>query len=158
MARKLPILRVAGPTILVSLLLFIACTVSAWILYRFHADTAEGLAEDIESRKKAVEIETSLRNLMSLVRKGNDQVDALNERIEELIKESEELANTDAEMQLHARLQESFHRYHHEVWQERDVQPALRILEKESLPAVVALRNLNNDQIEAAEQELKRTV
>jgi signal transduction histidine kinase len=158
MARKLPILRVAGPTILVSLLLFIACTVSAWILYRFHADTAEGLAEDIESRKKAVEIETSLRNLMSLVRKGSDQVDALNERIEELIKESEALANTDAEMRLHGRLQQSFHRYHHEVWQERDVQPALRILEKDSLPAVVALRNLNNDQIEAAEQELKRTV
>ena len=95
MARKLPILRVAGPTILVSLLLFAACTLSAIVLYRFHAATAEGLAEDIESRKKAVEIETSLRNLMSLVRKGSDQVDALNETIEQMIEESETLANTD---------------------------------------------------------------
>src|SRR6516165_6095681 len=120
MARKLPILRVAGPTILVSLLLFTACSLSAVILYRFHASTAEGLADDIESRKKAVELETSLRNLMNLVRKGSDQVDGLNETIEQLIEESEALANTDDERQLHRRLTESFGRYHREVWQERD--------------------------------------
>ena len=78
MARKIPILRVAGPTILVSLLLFTACTFSAVILYRLHADTAEGLAENIESRKKAVEIETHLRSLINLIRKGNEHVDPLN--------------------------------------------------------------------------------
>src|SRR5262249_10377460 len=119
MARKLPILRVAGPTILVSLLLFTACTLSAIILYRLHADTAEGLAEEIESRRKAVEIETSLGNLIHLVRKGSDQVDALNETIEQMIGESETLASTDDEQRLHARLQEGFARYHHDVWQNR---------------------------------------
>jgi signal transduction histidine kinase len=168
MARKLPILRVAGPTLLVSLLLFAACTLSAVVLYRFHASTAEGLAEDIESRKKAVEIETTLRNLISLVRKGSDQVDALNETIEQLIEESVPLANTDEEMLLHTKLQASFGRYHHDVWANRsggEAQPAgdavkagLRILEKEALPTVVALRNLNSRQIEDAEHELKRTV
>jgi signal transduction histidine kinase len=165
MARKIPILRVAGPTILVSLLLFAACTLSAIVLYRFHAATAEGLAEDIESRKKAVEIETSLRNLASLVRKGSDQVDALNETIEQMIDESEELANTDEERLLHVKLKETFGRYHHEVWPEREEQPggaaikvALNLLEKEALPTVIALRNLNNQQIEDAEKELKRTV
>jgi two-component system sensor histidine kinase HydH len=168
MARKLPILRVAGPTILVSLLLFTACTLSAIVLYRFHADTAEGLADDIESRRKAVEMETSLRNLMNLVRKGSDQVDALNETIEQMIDESEALANTDEEKQLHVKLQQSFGRYHRDVWQSRfdpEVQPegeavkvALRILDNEALPAVIALRNLNSQQIEAAEKELKRTV
>jgi len=108
-----------GPTILVSLLLFAACTLSAIVLYRFHADTAEGLADDIESRRKAVEMETSLRNLMNLVRKGSDQVDALNETIEQMIDESETLANTDEEKQLHVKLQASFGRYHRDVWQNR---------------------------------------
>ena len=160
MARKLPILRVAGPTILVSLLLFTACTLSAIILYRLHADTAEGLAEDIESRRKAVEIETSLGNLIRLVRKGSDQVDALNETIEQMIGESETLANTDEEQRLHARLQESFGRYHHDVWQNRlddEAQPsgeavraALRILEKEVRPTVIELRDLNSRQIDIA--------
>jgi signal transduction histidine kinase len=165
MARKLPILRVAGPTILVSLLLFTACSLSAVILYRFHASTAEGLADDIESRKKAVELETSLRNLMNLVRKGSDQVDGLNETIEQLIEESEALANTDDERQLHRRLTESFGRYHREVWQERDARPpgtavkeALTILDKEALPMVIQLRVLNNQQIEAGEANLKRTI
>jgi signal transduction histidine kinase len=168
MARKLPILRVAGPTILVSLLLFAACTLSAIILYRVHADTAEGLADDIESRKKAVEIETSLRNLMNLIRKGSDQVDALNETIEQMIDDSASLANTDEERQMHERLAQSFHRYHHEVWATRleadtqqpgdAVKTARQILERQALPVVIALRNLNNQQIEAAEKDLKRTV
>jgi signal transduction histidine kinase len=168
MARKLPILRVAGPTILVSLLLFTACTLSAIILYRLHADTAEGLAEDIESRRKAVEIETSLGNLIRLVRKGSDQVDALNETIEQMIEKSETLANTDEEQRLHARLQESFGRYHRDIWQNRlndEAQPsgeavkaALRILEKEVRPTVIELRDLNSRQIDVAQKELKRTV
>src|SRR5882757_6520194 len=119
MARKLPILRVAGPTILVSLLLFTACTLSAIVLYRFHADTAEGLADDIESRRKAVEMETSLRNLMNLVRKGSDQVDALNETIEQMIDESETLANTDEVRQDHIKLQASSGRSRREVWENR---------------------------------------
>src|SRR5205823_14640388 len=111
--------------------------------------------------------ETSVRNLMSLVRKGSDQVDALNETIEQMIEESETLANTDEERSLHVHLQESFGRYHHDVWQsrldpemqaERDaVKVALRILERDVLPTVIALRNLNNQQIEDAEQALKRT-
>src|SRR5947209_12889560 len=103
MARKIPILRVAGPTILVSLLLFAACTLSAVVLYRFHATTAEGLAEDIESRKKALEIEAKLRSLMNHLRAGSDTVDALNDSIEQLIAESDALANTDEERELQDR-------------------------------------------------------
>src|SRR5947209_3212408 len=152
MARKIPILRVAGPTILVSLLLFAACTLSAVVLYRFHANTAEGLAEDIECRKKATEIEAKLRNLMTLIRNGSDHVDALNESIDQLIGESEELVNTDEERELQVRLVQSFHTYQQEVWAQRleaeapprseTVKTALRILDRETLPTVIALRNL----------------
>jgi signal transduction histidine kinase len=167
MARKLPILRVAGPTILVSAVLFAACCVSAFFLYRLHADTAEGLAEDIDSRKKAVELETTLRSLITLVSKGTDQVDPLNEHLGEMLKEARELANTDVEMELEAKLEATFESYR-DVWEHRlDVERfpgqeaqkvALRVLDKEALPLVIALRNHNNQQIEESELQLKKTV
>ncbi len=168
MGRKLPILRVAGPTVLVSLLLFAACTLSAVVLYRLHAQTAEGLADDIESRKAAQETEAKLRNLMSLIRSGNNRVDALNYSIDQLITESNALANTDEERELQERLAQSFHRYLHETWPQRlkatgparadATRAALNILDRETLPTVIALANLNRRQIETGEQELKRTV
>ena len=48
MVKKMPLLRVAGPTLLVSLLLFLACTASAVFLYRLHAQTTESLADDLD--------------------------------------------------------------------------------------------------------------
>src|SRR4051794_24051739 len=151
MARKLPILRVAGPTILVSLLLFAACSASAFFLYRLHADTAEGLAEDIDSRKKAVEIETTLRSVITLVRKsrlteGSEQIEPLHETLKDMIeKDAAELANTAREVQLHNKLQDSFRRYYDDVWpnrldaeryptEEKARAALLAILEKEAIP------------------------
>jgi two-component system sensor histidine kinase HydH len=167
MARKMPILRVAGPTVLVSLILFGACTASAVFLYRLHANTAESLADDIDSRRNAAEIETTLRNLITLLRNGSDQVDVLHERIKNLLDESRELASTDAETALQATLETSFNNYH-DLWEkrfdEKDSTPqaavakARKILEAETLPGAVRLRDFNNEQILKSEQELKRTV
>ncbi len=169
MARKLPLLRVAGPTVLVSLLLFTACTVSAVFLYRVHARTAEGLTEDIDSRRKATELETTTRNLASMVRKSRDrnlaiQVEPLNERVQNLLDETQEMANTEREAALQAAVRASFERYH-EVWESRfdtdltdPVETALKILERETLPAVGRLRDYNNEQIHASEHELRRTI
>src|SRR5207249_11530159 len=108
MAKKLPILRVAGPTLLVSFILFLACTATAIFLYRMHAETAEDLAEDIDSRQKATEIETTLRNLVTLVRNGSDQVDALHGRIYQMLAEARDLANTEREEELEEALEKSF--------------------------------------------------
>src|SRR4051812_48249134 len=100
MAKKLPILRVAGPTLLVSLLLFAACTISAVFLYELHADTAEILTDDIDSRSTAVEIETTVKNLLALLKKATSQAEAapehvvnvqvgpLNERIQTLLQKA----------------------------------------------------------------------
>ena len=166
MPRKLPILRVAGPTILVSVVLFAACSVSAFFLYRLHAETAEGLADDLDSRKKAVEIETTLRNLITLVRTGSDQVEALHARLDELLEDAHELVSSDAELALQARLQERFERYR-EAWDTRldGEWPSPQHAQKVGLAALneavadaTALRNFNSEQIERSEAELKKTI
>jgi two-component system sensor histidine kinase HydH len=167
MGKKMPILRVAGPTMLMSLLLFIACTVSAFLLYRLHADTAEVLADDIDSRRIATEIETTLRNLARLVRSGSDQVESLHDSIVAQLAEARDLANSPEEMALETRLNDSFEKYR-ELWENRfdltrfgknePVKSALRVLENEAIPSVVRLRDYNNAQILKSEEELRKTV
>ena len=81
--------------------------------------------------------------------------------------EARELANSDAETALQARLEKSFNDYH-ELWEKRfddeNATPAAalararKILETETLPGAIRLRDYNNDQIQKSEQELKRTV
>src|SRR5262249_15133867 len=139
MSKKLPILRVAWPTLTVSLILFAACTASAIFLYRIHAHTAEGLAEDIDSRRVAGRIETTRRNLITLIKSGSDQVAALHEDIERLIDEARDLANTETESELELKLEQSFARYK-ELWDQRGeaadpqgtVQAALKVLASET--------------------------
>lgn len=171
--RKLPTLRVAGPTLLVSGLLFAACIVAAMLLYRLHARSAEDLTEDIDSRKIAADLETTLRNLAALVRRtiavkqGSDQVDALNDHVTQLLEEARLLANTQTEEALEHKLEASFERYHI-LWQERVahlpsgrpelVEQALGILENETLPLADQLRNYNWRQIEKSRAALGQTV
>lgn len=160
--KKIPVLSVAGPTLLVSFVLFAACTVTAVFLYRLHARTAEILTEDIDSRRTATEIETTLRNLIALLQGGSDQVDALHERLHTLLEDAHELANTEEEETLESELADSFTRYS-SLWQQREGDPkavrdAQAILEKETLPKALRLRNYNNQQIEKSEDALRKTV
>jgi signal transduction histidine kinase len=167
MARKLPILRVAGPTVLVSAILFAACSVSAVFLYRLHATTAEGLADDIDSRKKAVEIETTVNVLDSLVRKGTQDVDGVHDQIGKLLEDAKELANSEREETLEANMEAGFEKYR-EIWEHRSDadrfagkdarKEALAVLVNEMLPAAAALRNFNSQQIEQSEAQLKKTI
>lgn len=167
MAKKIPILRVAGPTVLVSLILFAACTASAIFLYRLHAHSAASLAGDIDGRRIAAEIETTTRNLITLLRKGSNQVEALHEQILQNLEESRELVDTDEEIALQAKMEKSFNSYY-EVWESRfdaeksapqdPIKVAVKILETETLPNAIQLKDYSNNQIQKSEQELKRTV
>ena len=171
MAKKIPILRVAGPTVLVSLVLFAVCTAAAVFLYRLHASTAENLTEDLDSRKVASDLETTLRNLVTLVRplinakqrNGSEQVDTLHEHIRGLIKDGYELADTDKETEMIGHVEQSFDHYHAmwDAWLKNDAIPKadpLQILQTQTIPRVVALRNYSNLEIEKSEANLKRTV
>jgi signal transduction histidine kinase len=167
MAKKISILRVAGPTMLVSLVLFIACTLSAVFLYRLYTDTAEELTDDIDSRTIAQEIETTLQNLIAVISNKVEKVEPLHEKIDDSLEQAEGKANTDQERVLVERLVESFHNYK-ELWNGRtgadgSIDPqvrsrALQVLKHETLPHVVALREYNSRQIQKSEEQVRRTM
>src|SRR5712691_4345936 len=75
------LLRVAGPTVLVSVLLLGLCTATAVYLYRQQATTAQILDENVVSRKIDHELETAMNDLIAVPRVGSDQVGALHEGI-----------------------------------------------------------------------------
>jgi signal transduction histidine kinase len=160
MSKKLPILRVAGPTILVSLLLFAVCLFAAVVLYRWHSRTAQHLTEDIDSRKVAVEMETTLRTLITLVGRGSD-VESLHDGIAELLEKAKDLANTQAEEELGRQLEESFNRYL-ELWWEHGSgtrpNPALEQLQQHTLPLAVRIRAHHTEQIDKSEAALRETI
>jgi two-component system sensor histidine kinase HydH len=152
----MPILRVAGPTVLVSVILFSACTATAIFLYRLHAQTAEILTDNIDSRRIAGEMESTLRGLIKSVANG-DAVDSQNERLRELLAEAGELVNSDKERELVNQLGDSIDRYD-AAWEARNRKEAVRILEKDALPGASRLRAYNNEQILVSEDALRRTI
>ena len=92
MLRRHLLLRVAGPTMLVSLLLLGLCTATAVYLYRQQATTAHMLDAHIISRKIDHEFETAIADLIAVHRDGSDQVDALHERMRTLLTDIQALA------------------------------------------------------------------
>src|SRR5437867_6751378 len=91
------LLRVAGPTMLVSLLLLGLCTATAVYLYRQQATTARMLDEHVVSRKIDHELETTIDDLIAVHRDGSDMVDALHERIRTLLIDIQAVAHTEEE-------------------------------------------------------------
>jgi len=161
----MPLLRVAGPTLIVSLILFAACTATAVVLYRLHARTAAGLTQDIDSRKLAADIETTLRNLIALLQSGSDQVDILHEKLWHLLEQARDLADTDAEVALEAHLARSFERYY-DLWQKRTepstgpdpLKEGLHLLQSEAVPTAIQLRQYDQEQIYKSEEALRGTI
>ena len=153
---------------MVSLILAGATISAAVFLYRLHAHSAENLTEDIDSRQVASEIETTVRNLITLLQKGgSDDIEPLHERIEELTEEARKLANTPREQRLEEDMEKHLEQYQ-TLWQARlhddprvaegKRKTAINYLEKEVLPSVIHLRNHNNREIEKSEEALQRTI
>src|SRR6266542_34644 len=61
-SRKL-LIQVSAPTILIALLLFVACLVSAWHISRLQRDLAKILTREVTSLQAALELEIRLRQL-----------------------------------------------------------------------------------------------
>jgi signal transduction histidine kinase len=160
-------LRVAGPTILVSLLLLGLCIVGAAYLYAQQARSGEILGENVDSARIAHDLENTLQDLLALLRKRNDQVEPLHQRVRDQLAEAQDLADKDTEKQLVARLEDSWERYL-EQWRKRKddgkeaeeqaTREAMRILQTEALPICGELRSFNARAIRESEQEHRRTV
>src|ERR1051326_3121286 len=94
------LLRVAGPTVLVSLLLLGLCTATAVYLYRQYATTASMLDEHVISRKIDHELETAIANLIAAHRDRGDAVEVLHERIRTLLTDIQAVASIEEERSL----------------------------------------------------------
>lgn len=160
-------LRVAGPTVLMSVLLLGLCTAAAVYLYRQQATTAEILARNVVSRQLDHALETVVDELVTVQREGSDQVEALHERIQVLLAQAQELAETEEERRLVRQLEHSFARYY-QHWETRfspveavdpaAAQAAVMILETETLPLCRQLREYHSLQIEHAAAAHRQTV
>ena len=149
--------RVAGPTVLVSLLLLGLCTATAVYLYRQQATTAQILDEHVVSRKIDHELETAIADLITVHRDGSDMVDALHERIRTLLTDIQAVAHTGEERSLVHQLVSSFMRYR-QSWDTRvapgqasgddAVTVAVVLLETETLPLCRQLRDYHSLRIE----------
>jgi two-component system, NtrC family, sensor histidine kinase HydH len=160
------LLRVAGPTVLVSMLLLGLCTATAVYLYRQQATTAHMLDEHVVSRKIDHELETAITDLIAVHRDGGDQVDALHERIRTLLIDIQAVAHTEAEGSLVRQLVHSFTRYR-QVWDTRVVPApvsreaataAMTLLETEILPLCRQLQEYHSLRIEHTAAAQSRTV
>src|SRR5438874_2182233 len=112
------LLRVAGPTILVSLLLLGFCIAAAVYLYNQQAASSEDLSESVESRRVARDIEVNLVRLIQLVGSGSEQADGVHQVIRELLARAQKLADQEDEKRLVGELTESFGAYY-QHWQGR---------------------------------------
>jgi two-component system, NtrC family, sensor histidine kinase HydH len=150
------LLRVAGPTVLVSLLLLGLCTATAVYLYRQQATTARMLDEHVISRKIDHALETAIADLIAVHRDRSDQVDVLHERIHTLLTDIQAVAHTGEERSLVRQLVHSFTRYR-QTWDTRvapkhasgdEAATAVAFLETKTLPLCLHLREYHSLRIE----------
>src|SRR5262245_33686118 len=167
MLQRYLLLRVAGPTVLVSLLLVGLCTATAVYLYRQQATTAHMLDEHVVSRKIDHELETTIADLITVHRDGSDQVEALQERMRTLLTDIQAVVHTEEERTLVRQLVHSFTRYR-QGWDTR-VAPeptagddaamaAVMLLETETLPLCRQLRDYHSLRIEQVAVAYRQTM
>jgi two-component system, NtrC family, sensor histidine kinase HydH len=153
-------LRIAGPTLLVSLLLLALCAVAGVMLYYQQLASDAIVKENIKSNHVADELETTLTTLIRFLRERNDQVGALHGQLRDQLDRAESLADKDEEKVQVGALRDSFERYLG-LWearlappegQEDPVKAAIEVLENQMLPACKTLQAFNTHQIEKSQE------
>jgi two-component system, NtrC family, sensor histidine kinase HydH len=158
---------ITGPTILVSLVLLILCTVVAVFLYMQPDATRLDLEENVDSTLVAHDLINTLSDLAYLLANGQEQVEPLHERIRGLLKQARGLADKFEEQKHVGELEVCLDRYFH-LWEKRSYQlPEARaatvarcekILETEALPRCRELQAFNALQIRRSENTHRATV
>jgi two-component system sensor histidine kinase HydH len=156
-------LGVAGPTILMSLVMLGLCTATAIFLYRQQARLTHVLEEAVRSREVATALETPIRRMQEVLNdllKKDDarkrdyaQVQALELEFQKNLEEARKFANTPKEEELVAKLKKSIGDFDALLQADKPAD-ALRLLEVRTLPRSQELRTFNEDEITKTEGEL----
>ena len=147
-------LRIAAPTILVSLVLFSLCVTAALFLQKQQVLSEEEQRENVSSVQAARGLETSLKDLIALLEDNNDRVGSLQKILRHHLQEVRALAEKEKEKKIVDRLEASMARYF-ACWQEpteaghsrAQLNAALLILKRQTLLLCVELQNFNADAV-----------
>lgn len=167
MLRRNLSLRIAGPTLLVSLVLLTLCLVAAVYLYREQATAAEILRENVSSTQAAHDLENILKDLATLLQVGDEQAGALHPRIRLHQAEVRQLADKGEEQELTRQLDDALERYLRLWHARRPSSPqgaedgaalALQVVEAEALPLCGKLQAFNARQSDESAAAHHQTV
>jgi signal transduction histidine kinase len=157
---------------LVSLAFVGACIFSTlWLNYHFHGKIATDFSENRLSQQAAIDLETTTRELLGLLRGDHRDVDAaalaekLQQKNEEacgLLASAQELANLDEEKVLVGKVAEGLQKYL-DGYSQRPTAPVgqvyafdkhlAAVLEQQVLGPCIGLRNYNREQEAASDRE-----
>jgi signal transduction histidine kinase len=162
MWRKKLSLGVAGPTILVSLILLGLCTATAIFLYKQQARLASFLEEAVGSRKAASELENTIKNMIKWLNQGHTEVVELDRQFRDNLVEAKKYANTDEEIRLVKEIQTSRNQFHAffplPAAQSDSQKKALIVLEDDILSKCRELRVFNEKEIASSESQLRQNL
>jgi signal transduction histidine kinase len=155
-------LRLLAPTVLVSLLLVGTCIGGAIYLNRLHLNVTQGMRENVESMQAARNLERATTDVASLLRGPIEDLAAFtrhverrNDRLRELLAESERLADTEPEQEIVAEVRAGLQNYFSQWKQDSPsgYRALAAVLETGVLPACRKLRNYNIDQVGKSDHE-----
>lgn len=159
------LIRIAGPTVFVSLLFLGSCVTAAVYLHHQQSASVRVLDEAIASRRIAGDLLKALDDLAALPTDRRVEAGVLHQHILELLARARRGVDKPEEARLVGRLEESFGRYlRREVQAESDPasgnagREALRTLEAEVVPTCRELERFNAAEIERSEVIVHRMV
>ena len=159
------LIRIAGPTVFVSLLFLGSCVTAAVYLHHQQSASVRVLDEAIASRRTAGDLLKALDDLAALPVERRDEAGALHRQILSLLAKARRGVGKSEEARLVGRLEDSFGRYLRREAQAASGpatagagQEALRTLEAEVVPTCRELERFNAAEIERSEAILHRMV
>src|SRR5437762_3077736 len=152
-------LRFVALVALSSLSLLVLCASMAIFLYRMQSDTADVLGENIVSRQAASDLNDSLAQLAERLRRGSGTDERLHEQIEKDLTAITKYADKPEEMELAAKLRETFKGYVAivKVSGMDAMKPALLDVDT-MLRDCQLLREFNQAQVSKSQSEHRRTL
>jgi signal transduction histidine kinase len=121
MNRKI-LLQVTGPTLVIGLLLFGACLVSAWYINRLQTDLANLLSQNVASQREAQQLEINVRQLrlhafLYLIAPAPDRLDVVRQdqqRFEQCLADARRSPGTPEQQDYLTRIADGYAKYREE--------------------------------------------
>jgi two-component system sensor histidine kinase HydH len=165
--------RVAGPTIFVSLVLLVSCTAVAVYLHGQQRVTADLFGENVRSREVAHDLEVNFKDLLLVLEAqtprtaANPAVIALHEQIRASLDEARRWADKQPEQSLVEAIATAFGQ-HEQLWRSAaestkglDAETFRALVQKirgDALPKAIQIGEFNEDQINQSEAAHQRAV